>query len=523
MVKSKKIKLFLILLLVIAIFTKIDFRLKQELECCNDDHDYFIHAETTILDFDFDYSNQLEGFEKRRNYINLKSSPIGFYGSGLLSSPFLLMGHVIDTISENDSQLSYSNTVMFYSFSSIFYLIFTYLIFVKIKKLLEIKISENKLLLIFLGTGLPYYAFERYSMTHVYDTFVLTSLIYFYFFFISLAKKKYMYWVVFLNLLVLVVRWTNYQIFFLPIIIKRLFFPFSQYRMSKFKEFYISTVMSIGIFLIHTKAIWGIYTINPRRLYNDHEFISTYFDSMISTPVQFIINNFIDSFNVLFTQEFGVFWFSPIIFIGVVYLIINLKKDFLLWINVFIVFAYYFSLVNAWQSTANAYGFRYLYPLISISILLFFSLKKNNFKFVNFIEKYLIIFSFLSLISVLFFEGWAGSQLSLVPIENSFGKIEKFVQPSYLTGLIEGFLLFETYLKILTTSFLSLLGFRFILYFYDVEVLNIMLSNFGLPVENSDFQTFLIKVDQINLLSTSLIILLLFIATYLIYKPLLKD
>ena len=92
-----------------------------------------------------------------------------------------------------------------------------------------------------------------------------------------------MYWVVFLNLLVLVVRWTNYQIFFLPIIIKRLFFPFSQYRMSKFKEFYISTVMSIGIFLIHTKAIWGIYTINPRRLYNDHEFISTYFDSMIST------------------------------------------------------------------------------------------------------------------------------------------------------------------------------------------------------------------------------------------------
>ena len=66
MVKSKRIKVFLILLLVIAIFTKIDFRLKQEIECCNDDHDYFIHAETTVLDFDFDYSNQLDGFEKRR-------------------------------------------------------------------------------------------------------------------------------------------------------------------------------------------------------------------------------------------------------------------------------------------------------------------------------------------------------------------------------------------------------------------------------------------------------------------------
>ena len=359
-------------------------------------------------------------------------------------------------------------------------------------------------------------------MTHVYDTFVLTSLIYFLLLFYKFGEKKYVYWVVFLNLLVLVVRWTNYQIFILPIIIKRLFFPSSQHRMLKFKEFYISTAISIGIFLIHTKAIWGLYTVNPRRLYNDHEFISTYFDSMISTPFQFIINNFIDSFNVLFTQEFGVFWFSPIIFIGVIYLLLNLKTDSVLWVNIFIVFAYYFSLVNAWQSTGNAYGFRYLYPLISISILLFFSLHKNNFKFVNLIEKYLIIFSVLSLVSVLFFEGWEGSQLSLVPIENSFGKVEKFVQPNYLSGLLEGFLLFETYLKILTTSFLSLLGFRFILYFYDVEVLNKMLSNFGLPVENSDFQIFLTKVDQINLISISVIIFLLFTATYLIYKPLNK-
>ena len=49
-------------------FLKVDFRLKSELECCVDDHDYYIHAETSILDFDFDYSNQLEGFETRRNF-----------------------------------------------------------------------------------------------------------------------------------------------------------------------------------------------------------------------------------------------------------------------------------------------------------------------------------------------------------------------------------------------------------------------------------------------------------------------
>lgn len=85
--RKKYISIFM-LFFVILLFTKIDFRLKTDITCCGDDFDYFIHAETIAEDFDFDYSNQLDGFEKAR-HSKVKPAPFGFLGSGLLASPFL--------------------------------------------------------------------------------------------------------------------------------------------------------------------------------------------------------------------------------------------------------------------------------------------------------------------------------------------------------------------------------------------------------------------------------------------------
>ena len=507
-------KQLIILFLLISLFIKIDYRLKPILECCNDDFDYYIHAETTIIDYDFKYENQLKGFEKSRNYINEKPSPIGFYGTGLLSSPFLKIGYILDNFLDSGNQKLYSNKVIFYSFSSIFYFIFTLLIFKKINRLFKNPISDMKLLIILLGTGLPYYAFERYSMTHVYDTFLTTYLIYFLICFYKQGDIKNIFGSSILILLTAITRWTNYQIFFLPLLIQKLFFPNSKYRLRKNYSFYILSTLSILIFLLHTKLIWGIYTFNPRKLYNDHEFVSYYFSSILDNPLIFIFNNITDAINTLFTHEFGVFWFSPVIFVGVTFIFIAKKINIKIRITIFVIFAYYFSLVNVWQSTANAYGFRYLFPLISLSILLLFFLKLEKFRFYKVIETYLLIFSILSLFSVLFFEGWEGSQLSLFPIENSFGKVEKFVQPNYLIGFLKGFLIMNTYLKILTTSFLSLICFRLLLYFFEISELNYFLINLGLPSDNPDFQLFLTKVDSLSLVSYASVLLLLILSTY---------
>ena len=56
---------FLIFILVILSILKIDFRFKEELTCCSDDFDYFIHAETIIEDFDFDLPLQTKSFRFR--------------------------------------------------------------------------------------------------------------------------------------------------------------------------------------------------------------------------------------------------------------------------------------------------------------------------------------------------------------------------------------------------------------------------------------------------------------------------
>ena len=50
---------------VFLTFLKVDFRFTDNIYCCSDDFDYYMHAETISQDFDFDYSNQLKGLETK--------------------------------------------------------------------------------------------------------------------------------------------------------------------------------------------------------------------------------------------------------------------------------------------------------------------------------------------------------------------------------------------------------------------------------------------------------------------------
>ena len=110
-----------------------------------------------------------------------KIVPIGFIGPGILSAPFVLFGNFIDNIF-NFLNLNNSNImnykILIYSLSSVFYFFACIFIFQKIFELIGVSYKTTVLLLIFFGTGLHYYAFERYSMTHVYEVFSISLLIY---------------------------------------------------------------------------------------------------------------------------------------------------------------------------------------------------------------------------------------------------------------------------------------------------------------------------------------------------------
>ena len=162
----KKVPVSIFLFLLLLLFVRTDYRLLNELACCGDDFDYYSHAYSIAVDFDFDYSNQLIAGHSETFFYNGKIAPLGFVGSGILASPFMFMGNMLDLVSVNES---INNKILIYSLSSIFYF------FISIKLIFITLINLNKkpnllfLILAFLGSGLSYYAFERYSMSHVFE------------------------------------------------------------------------------------------------------------------------------------------------------------------------------------------------------------------------------------------------------------------------------------------------------------------------------------------------------------------
>ena len=120
-----KNKIFLFFIFIVSLLMlKTDYRFVENIVCCGDDHDYYMHAETIALDFDLDYSNQLEGYENLRFKFNNQIAPIGFIGTGILSSPFLFIGSLVENIYTKNSINDKIYLILKYSFIHSFFLFF---------------------------------------------------------------------------------------------------------------------------------------------------------------------------------------------------------------------------------------------------------------------------------------------------------------------------------------------------------------------------------------------------------------
>ena len=113
---------------------------------------------------------------------------------------------------------------------------------------------------LFVRSGVTYYAFERFSMSHVYE-----------FFFIFLITLKYeeknlsqSEFLIPLLHSFLLLRWSNYHLFLIPFFI----FPYSIYLLKKaFYEtlLYFCFLAGAVLFLIHTS--YKPYTFNPSNIF----------------------------------------------------------------------------------------------------------------------------------------------------------------------------------------------------------------------------------------------------------------
>ena len=175
--RLKNIELFLIIIIIFSLI-KIDYRFEEipyGLEV--DDAEYDYSAATIGLDYDLDFSNQMKGVENR--YLNKeikKVVPFHPIGSGMLAAPFVFIGNSIQKISNNDGLISF--VYFMYSIAPIFYLFFSILLIQKSMKVLNINYNKNLLLIAIFGTGISYYSFDRFSMSHIYEFFGTSFLIY---------------------------------------------------------------------------------------------------------------------------------------------------------------------------------------------------------------------------------------------------------------------------------------------------------------------------------------------------------
>ena len=219
--------------------------------------------------------------------------------------------------------------------------------------------------------------------------------------------------------------------------------------------------------------------------------------------------------------------FSPIIFVGtvlsIIYLIQSLKKNryeifgaFLLSLS----FAQVIFITILWKSPGSAYGFRYIYNLFPLAIIVYY-FYKSKYKFKR-LHTLLLFISLFSFISTLFFESTELTQLSLEPELNSFGIMSRFTERYYLEGYLGSFLEINSYLKLFVTSFLGAIILKIFLLFVTPDSVFSFLDSLGLPADNENFVNLVSDLQYIDIYYFLIVFLLIIILYYYFDKKIIN-
>lgn len=464
-IKSNKTKTFFLLILLLSL-TRIDFRFDEiNPGSFVDDAEYYYHVQTIAIDKDLDYSNQMPNTPYRNLNVDDPSKvlPVHSIGVGIFASPIIFFANSISEVINLDSLISFNYFV--YSFIPVFYLFLSYKLLIKLFTRNKININNNLLLLIIAGSGVSYFAFERFSMSHVYEFFGTTLCVYAVDKLLYEKSKIKRHTLCFLLpviiFLVLTIRWSNYYLILLPLFANT--FLKKDSKLLYIEPFFIFGFFTgLTLFLIHTKYLYGIYTLNPSDIFLvvENRISSDYYrffdSSMILENIQFIFKTFLI---INISQEFGLAYFSPILFFGNFLMFFYLfKKEFvkLVVVSGTLFFPFFSTLVL--NNPGYSYGYRYFYSTIPLFIIIFFT----EFQKKKVFNSYLVYFSVLAIIFQLFFETSPYVVLSSDYVTNTFGLYTKYVNPVILTGMFKSFLIFDSYLNIIFTSFVGVFIIKFI-------------------------------------------------------------
>jgi hypothetical protein len=316
----------------------------------NDGAGYYAYVRSAFIDGDLDLKNEKEHYNQSIEIKAIDKDPITdkYYsqypiGTSLLWAPYFLLGHTIAVLTNYPTDgysLPYVYMICFGSALHAF--IGIILIYILLKKYFDNNIALLSVITIWLASNLFYYMYFESSMSHA-NSFFLSSL--FLFIWVQTFKKRTLHqWIALGAIagLLFLVRYQNIIFLFLPFV--EVISSYLRFNKNYIKEIKKHIISALIFFLV----------ISPQfillKIKHDSFLVSYSGDfNLLNIPLNF--------FKVLFSPNHGLFYWTPILFFGLIGLIFLYKKNKIFSIGFLGVFLFNLIIISGWSSWNGAQSF----------------------------------------------------------------------------------------------------------------------------------------------------------------------
>lgn len=353
----------------------------------HDDGDYISHAFTIALDHDFDYRNEVSN----TYYVSRNGLPSNPVGPGILAAPFVAAFATIDRIQGHpviqDHVKFFGSWAFFgFCFASSFYFLHAIHLYYRSARMIA-PLGRLYTYLLCTGTGMLAYVLHRPTMSHAYEFWTMALIVYASLRFTRDRGAMRLLWALVAGLaaaLAWLCRYYALYAFVLPhmiLLFQALFQGKPQWRklLADSAILLAGEILALIPALLVNIAIYGQPYQSMAAYGNTTTYIPPFTNiaSFIQAVLALIIPRLWGIPVILFGNSYGILYFTPIIPVGVMLLVVALYRNRLAdraWrlLAGGLVACYLagpFTLVLLWRMAGSAYGFRYLYGIIPLGFL----------------------------------------------------------------------------------------------------------------------------------------------------------
>jgi hypothetical protein len=418
-----------------------------------DDASYLAHTFTIALDGDLDYCNEIN-FDKQGCETGIgRTAPPHPIGTGIVHAPIVKLFSYIDILQNHPVLKDRHQYIGSWSFLGLFIsvtccFIFGLLFYISAIESFTPAIPRWLILLLVSSYGVPYYIFQRFTMSHGPE-FLLLAIIFWCSIKLCTAKDQGKYLLIFLLMVTIglsyLIRPANINVIFIPAIIFLLSEKIigKKLRLMQNSIDWISLLSSAIIVLLFiisiNKSLYQVYFPNSEQMYG---FRIGRIPPTLPDKIQELWVSIKYIPTLIFTSELGLLFSAPVLVFGTLTMFFWGIDRRHLWESIIFLFCFIcyigipMAVVLFWKNTGDAYGYRYLFSIAPISILgLIMVFRTYPDKFFSIPKKIFYGLSVFAILGQVFF--MTSDLLTPTKKMNAFGRMERFSTNDYEVSLLK--------------------------------------------------------------------------------------